>query len=102
MCVIGYWLGGDEIGRSSTARGRVSGERPPSLQAQGAAGRHHQGGQASLLLSETGREEARKGSLSAKAFSKKKPERVGLSCDPRPLLRSSGLPFRSWTIVLLL
>src|ERR1700681_1164247 len=68
---VGFWWGGDEFGGSSTARGRVVGECPSSLQAQGAAGRHYQGGQASLLLPEAGREEARQGSFSAKACSKK-------------------------------
>jgi len=52
-------LGVCQFGGSSTARGRVSRERSTSLQAQGATGRYYQGGQAPLLLPETGREKAR-------------------------------------------
>jgi hypothetical protein len=82
------WLmvGGDEIGRSSTARGRVIGECPSSVQTQGAAGRYHQGSQASLLLPEAGREEARQASFGAKACPKKESQRVGLGCNLGPLL----------------
>jgi hypothetical protein len=35
----GLLAGGDEFGRSSTARRRIIGERPPSLQAESADGK---------------------------------------------------------------
>src|SRR5436190_24196516 len=47
-------FGGDRFGRSSIARGGVVGERPASGQAQGSGGRHNQGSEASLLLSDAG------------------------------------------------
>src|ERR1700726_4566325 len=51
-------LGVCQFGRSSTSRGRIPRERSTPFQAQGAAGRHYQGGQAPLLLPETRREKA--------------------------------------------
>src|SRR6266403_2372777 len=86
--------GCSSVGRSKTSRGRVPRKCIATLQAQGAAGRHYQGGQASLLLPEAGREEARQGGFGAKACSKKESQRFGLSCNPGPLLPSSGLPVR--------
>src|ERR1700686_994013 len=59
--------GCSSVGRSKTSRGRVPRKRITSLQAQGATGRHHQGGQASLLLPEAGRKEARKRGTGAQA-----------------------------------
>ena len=51
-------LGVCQFGRSTASRGRVSRERAAPFQAQGATGRHYQGGQAPLLLPEARREEA--------------------------------------------
>src|ERR1700726_1459645 len=51
-------LGVCQFGRSSTSRGGIPRERSTPLQAQGAAGRHYQGGQAPLLLPEARREKA--------------------------------------------
>src|ERR1700756_522603 len=51
-------LGVCQFGRSLTSRGRIPRERSTPLQAQGAAGRHYQGGQAPLLLPEARREKA--------------------------------------------
>ena len=48
-----YYFGGD-----SSSRGGAPGERASPVQTQGADGRHHQRGQASLLLPEAGRKEA--------------------------------------------
>src|SRR5882724_4450649 len=62
--------GCSSVGRSKTSRGRVPRKCIASLQAQGATGRHHQGGQAALLLPEAGREEARERSTSAQTQSK--------------------------------
>src|SRR3984893_10465926 len=59
--------GCSSVGRSKTSRGRVPRKCIASLQAQGTTGRHYQGGQASLLLPEAGREEAREGSSCAQA-----------------------------------
>ena len=64
--------GCSSVGRSKTSRGRVPRKCIASLQAQGATGRHHQGGQASLLLPEAGREEAREGSTGAQAQPERK------------------------------
>src|SRR5579864_3801467 len=40
-CPIRNWSGVGASGGSSTARRRVSGERPPALQAQGSGRKHH-------------------------------------------------------------
>src|SRR5712672_2620424 len=58
------------VGRSKTSRGRVPRKCIASFQTQSATGRHHQGGQTSLLLPEAGREEARKRSTGPQAQQK--------------------------------
>ena len=70
--------GCSSVGRSKTSRGRVPRKCIASLQAQSATGRHHQGGQASLLLPEAGRKEARKGSTGAQAQQEKSTQRTRL------------------------
>ena len=67
------------FGRSTTARGGIPRERSAPLQAQGATGRHYQGGQAPLLLPEAGREKACQGSSRAQASSQKNAQRTGLT-----------------------
>src|SRR6187402_2784118 len=63
----GNWLIGPKarcisLGRSTCPGRRTVRERSPPLQAQGATGRHHKGSQASFLLPEARRKEAREGS----------------------------------------
>ena len=57
---MGRVWGCSTVGRSQNSRGRVPRKCLAPFQAQSATGRHHQGGQASLLLPEAGREKARK------------------------------------------
>jgi hypothetical protein len=66
------------LGGSSHSRGRVFGERPATLQAQGAAGRYHQGGQTALLLPEARRKEACERSAGAQAQPQKSAQGAGL------------------------
>jgi len=68
-----YW-----VGRGTGPRGRVPGKRASSVQTQGSAGGHHQGGQASLLLPETRRETPRQGSPGTQAKSQKSTQRTRL------------------------
>src|SRR5208283_5433554 len=75
------WFGGDELGRSSIARGRVGGKCPSSVQAQGHSRGHHQGSEASFLLPEAGREAPGQASFGAKACPEKDSQRGGLSCN---------------------
>src|SRR6185437_6008386 len=104
MVPTGTGWGCIKFGGSSIARGRVAGKRPPPFQAQGAAGRHHQGGQASLLLPEARRKKARQGSLGPQTQPQESAQRTGIvrkaafpgsglsiSSSLHPLLCSEGL-----------
>jgi len=72
-------LGVCQFGRSETSRGRIPRERSAPVQAQGATGRHYQGGQAPLLLPEARREKARQGRARSQASSQENTQRTGLA-----------------------
>ncbi len=79
--IIGALQAGLEVlpfgGGSRTGR-RAAGKCFAPIQAEGAAGGHHQGSEASLLLPEARREETRQGSFGAQAESQKGSKRAGL------------------------
>ena len=72
-------LGVCKFGRSKASRGRIPRERSAPFQAQGATGRHYQGGQAPLLLPEARREKARQGRARSQASSQENTQRTGLA-----------------------
>src|ERR1035441_4573577 len=63
------------FGRGSRTRRRAARKCAAPVQAEGTAGGHHQGSQASLLLPEAGREEARKGGIGTQAESQEGSQR---------------------------
>ena len=67
-------------GRSSTARRRVVGERAPTFQTQGYDGRHYQGRETPLLLSEARRETPGQTGFGSKACAKEDSQGRGSSC----------------------
>src|SRR5580658_9629643 len=91
---FGRVWGCSSVGRSEIARGRVPRECTAALQAQGAAGRHHQGGQAALLLPQTRRKEAREGSIGAETQPEKSSERARLNeIEPPVPVVGGSFPF---------
>src|SRR5271155_1369612 len=84
-----YWLkfkgqiqdretGVNTRGRSCYSRGRVSGERSPALQEEGAVGRHHQGNQEAQLLHEAWGKASSQGSPFTQTPPQKATARAGL------------------------
>jgi hypothetical protein len=68
-----------KFGRSTTSRGRIPRECSTPIQAQGATGRYHQGGQAPLLLPEARREKACEGRAGSQARAQENAQRTGLT-----------------------
>src|SRR5436309_16028139 len=69
--------GCSSAGRRQTPRGRRPRECNASLQAQGATERHHEGGQASLVLPKAGREEAGEASIGRQRLQEEGPHSTG-------------------------
>ena len=91
---LGRFGGVFSLGRDSSTRRRTSRKRAAPLQTQGSDRRHHQGSQASFLLSEARREEACKGSACSQAQSQEDPQGTGLACSFNP--GWPPLPNGSW------
>ena len=73
-CPTGALGGVISFGRSKDSRRRTAGECTAPLQAQGAAGRHHQGSQAALVLHEARREDAHEAGVGPQAQSQESPQ----------------------------
>ena len=85
--------GCSSVGGSQTSRGRIPRKCVASLQAQSATGRHHQGGQASLLLPEARREEAGERSIGPQAQQEESTQRARLGFHGPPRKRGP-VPFQ--------
>ena len=83
-----------ECGRNSIARGRILGERAPSIQTQGSVGRHHQRSETSLVLLETWRKAPSETGLGAEARAKKDSKRKFIceGLEPRIMHDSKEQP----------